>query len=425
MLLRAHASATPWHWTRHFQGDIDMTMKNRLDVRIQQMQNLLAVSKELSTRISALPRELRDMIYEEIWEVKGGLGLDHGIKAMLPESHSPHRWLPGRCFQTVRPISLCSCSMHLPHFVQSRFVGKAMADEMLSTLRRIIRVHGASHEQYKYDLDWNTMNRFQTPDIFHLGISLHSLFDKLHLRVHFHHLNLIENDQYLDMLGISGGFKARLAGCVRSLEMLCDHGPRRITFIFKETTWARSSVAASLFRGLSAVFHKLKGLGFDMRVEFAANYTQSWILSAKEWTAGPEPDPSTWDLAAWNLNFTRTNLEYLAPRTPRPSGVIWVHNPNGPMGPRFLEKAVVWESIRRNLYQFRPEVDQAVRLRHNEAGQAFVDCGCNLEAHTCSPYYCCHDHGGWDEEYIGGNRSWNKYCYKCAEAGLKPKGWFQ
>lgn len=76
-----------------------------------------------------------------------------------------------------------------------------------------------------------------------------------------------------------------------------------------------------------------------------------------------------------------------------------------------------WESIRRNLYRAVPETEQAVKLVDRGAGKMQVDCGCKTGEHTCSDYYLCGKHSGWDHE-IAGSKT---YYYKCL-AGVPVEG---
>ncbi|KAH9865623.1 hypothetical protein J1614_009208 [Plenodomus biglobosus] len=205
-------------------------------------------TKELSTRIFMLPREFGDMIYEDIWRIEECWELNYfGINKILPQSYSWCKWSPPRCSPDAGSTALCPCLAHLPQLVQSRLMGKAMASEMLGTLRRLIRAHVASNDQHEYNLEWSDMVYFATPDIFHLGMSIHSLFEKLRLRVHFGCLEIIKNDRGLEALGIPGGFTSQLAGCVKSLRMLSDQGLRRITFVFEETAQTVPSNVTFLF----------------------------------------------------------------------------------------------------------------------------------------------------------------------------------
>lgn len=315
-------------------------------------QYFRALYKELSTRIFMLPQEIRDMIYEKIWGIEECWQLDYfGIDKALPPSCSWCKWSPPRSSPDAGSTALCPCSAHLPQLVQSRLVGKAMASEMLGTLRRMN--HVGSNDRHDYNLEWGDMEYFATPDIFHLGMCVHSLFEKLHLRVHFGCLDGIENDRGLEALGVPGGFTTQLAGCVQSLGMLSDQGPRRITFVFEETGQTVPSNVTFLFRALCAVFHELKGHVFDMRVQYRPCWMSKWNLRASEWIIGPEKDPWTWDLATWNPNFTRTNFQYLPKSV---SGDCSFHDPNGPVEICFLTKLPVWESIRRDLYYFQPDV---------------------------------------------------------------------
>jgi hypothetical protein len=102
----------------------------------------------------------------------------------------------------------------------------------------------------------------------------------------------------------------------------------------------------------------------------------------------------------------------------------FIPNPNGPVdGKLFCDfplKVPVWEGIRKYLYRAHLDLGEvdAVQFRKGPRtpnGEWYIDCECAKGGDTCSPYYQCYEHGGWD------GRGWdgpNTYCYTCA--GLGP-----
>ncbi|KAI8936358.1 hypothetical protein NX059_006770 [Plenodomus lindquistii] len=339
---RAQGSLTRWYWPPRPLGIT--TVRNRHHVKFLRAQYLCALYEELSARLSALPREIRDLIYEELWE-PGWFWEPgdcwrlnwYGIEEILPVTLR-YPWSPNCCSPATSPTFLCPCSTHLPYFIQVRLMDKVVVGEILDALNRRIRAHtrscASTIREHKYRINWDTLERFATPDIFHLGVSIHRLFETLHLRVLFDCMDVIDGDGGLEVLGIPGGFKAQLDRCVKSLWALCEEKPRRVTFVFKAKRYPprMPSNATFLFRALSAVFHELKARGFDVHVVYE-DYWCRWELSVRHWAMEDEPDPWTWDLTAWNLNLTRSDLHF----HPRRRGEHFPE-PNGPIQGSVLEE---------------------------------------------------------------------------------------
>jgi hypothetical protein len=93
------------------------------------------------------------------------------------------------------------------------------------------------------------------------------------------------------------------------------------------------------------------------------------------------------------------------------------------------EKVTVWDALRRYLYRYKREVEKGVKIvkvLNTETAEHYneywLDCGCAPEKHTCSNYFFCRMHSGWDCTQSPYNLDIE--CWKCREGGFPPVEWW-
>jgi len=319
---------------------------------------------------------------------------------------------PPQCSKQASLTSTCACSKELAYFFNPDFMGQVAALEMLAAFKTNIGWHLAHYDWPRYWLHWNDLAAFTDRKLFHLGYVLHDLFPDMHLSIYINFTTDKASKNCPEQVGLSDAADTEVAKFAVALSDLSNYTPRKVTFSFHDDVDHVPENMDFAFRMLSQPFRQLKDREFEVRTRYVAGESYGGL---GEWNIGSgcwdieESDVWQWALHDWNLNFTQAN-EFFQPRSMW--GDDFNPNPHGPLRKQtgdYTIKIPVWESIRRYLYRAFPEVEQAVRLVDRGEGEMYVDCGCETGRHSCSDYYLCREHGGWDED-IGGK---NTYCYKC------------
>ena len=319
-------------------------------------------------------------------------------------------------------------------------MGKDIALEILEWFRQEVRKGTRDANRARYRVHWKDVEVFATRDILHLGLTLHQLLEECHLTIEIGELNDMGSEATLDVLGIS-----RSADClnkfVHALELLLKEKPRPVTFLLKDEVRATPTNMEHVLRKLSIPFHRLHQRGFEMgvildnsKVKPRSSVSSSvyvrtydglgeWHLGDDGWGTldGRAASVWNWTLRDWGMHFTRGNEMF------KPSCEMsdrFHPNPNGPVDiyfeyfqGGFRKKIELWEGIRRYLYRSFPDTATAVVLVKGGDDEWYVDCGCPTGKHTCSDYFLCWKHGGWDQ----GCTRWNNYCYKCLGYGASEQ----
>jgi hypothetical protein len=373
-----------------------------------------ASGHELFARLFRLPRELRDIIYGHL------LRLDEGSRAAI-EHFFPgeHVVPPSPCCSPSYPAIICPCMTGLAHFINPDFVGKSAALEIVEAFKTSVRRGIQEREAPQYLIHWNDLAAFADHELFHLGMTVHDVFEHMHLQI------------YLDFgsgtgfhgtpkLGLAQATNAELEGVAQAIARLALSKPRSVTFEFGNVAGVLSQSKRSVFGNtpvllkialvfgiLGTPFRQLKVAGFDVFVTYG-----DWDLGSGSWN-GERSDVWAWTLRDWCLNFTMSH-GYSKPCVSDMCSRAFIQNPHGPLkeyGMDWEDTLPIWESIRKELYQAFPNVDEAVKVVDRGNGELYVDCGCETGRHTCCEYYLCAAHGGWDVEYF----KQNTYCYKCLD----------
>jgi len=366
-----------------------------------------AAYREIVARLFVLPRELRDMIYDELWALHSCKetfinGLICGDDRINRRREPWTQRYPGKldCF--------------LPNLAKEWFGEREVATEMLKAFGRRdgtdITARGCSDSWSSYHVSWKKLNDLITVKMFDSDVTLYELLGNTGLVIVFDCMDKIDGVEGLERIGIPGNFNAELRRCIDALSLLRNQKPRPITFGFEDETTGVPSNVTHLFRSLSGPFHELRQLGFDINIRCQTNgyFRYVWDMSGTYNTHSPHTDDvDKWTLRDWSLNFTRVNEQFEEAHL---MGETFVFNPNGPLRGSFRIKKHVWEAMRKELYRAYPEIDNVVKWTKNEKGEIWMDCGCAKEKHTCCPYYLSYKHGGWDVIEDG---RWNNSCYIC------------
>jgi hypothetical protein len=363
--------------------------------------------RELVPRLLVLPREIRDMIYDELWSL--GSSKEYLMNQLVCEDSTFGRYRRRSAKHGHRPSNgrtVC----HLPSFSKRAFVGAEVAREVLDAFRRRDSTSEGDGSRAHY-VSWENLHDFTTAKVFQSGFTLYELLENLDLFIVFDCVDQIDGNEGLERIGIPGCFNAKLRRCIDTLSSLRHRKPRSITFQFIDLTDGVPSSITYLFRSLSVPFHELRHLGFDVRVIYGAFGVFNWDMSGEHNHHGSHTeDVWNWTLRDWSLNFTRTNGHFkeasFMDRT-------FVFNPNGPLSGRYRVKKPIWEALRKELYRAYPDVDTAVKWTKNTKGEIWIDCGCVDEEHTCCTFYLCGEHGGWDWRSGRLDDDLNTYCYIC------------
>ena len=372
----------------------------------------------ISTKLTQLPRELRDIIYSHVLEMQP---YDSLLAHFFPKKLIPP---PPCCNSRSSTVStICPCSTGLKHFLNPEFLGKNHTLEILDVFKTYIRSKNGRRYGAEYSLHRSEFAPFAERELFHLGTTLHELCEDMRLIVRLNFADTRTEERYTERLeiGLSNATDDEMKRAVQALSALRSGKPRRITFAFSdETLDGPPKNMNHVLRTLGVPFRELKSSGFDVRLTYNSgdrglplDVFGQWNLVSNFWS-DHFLEPWQWTLKDWSVNFTMTNDRF------QPWGMMgdsYTVNPHGPVNKPHKDFRLVlpvWESIRRELYQAFVEIDEVVKLVDRGDGKMFVDCGCEADRHTCCDYYLCDAHGGWDNDTNGPNT----YCYKCR--GIEP-----
>jgi hypothetical protein len=287
-----------------------------------------ASMRELTARLFALPRELRDLAYDYIWKTKPSATWSL-IKLVLIEQCNDGRiQLPPACSDTLGRLPSCKCLTKAPSFLDPGLMGEQMIPELLEAYHKEVQTWGIA-DRGSYRLHWNDIAAFAARNLFHLGVTLHGLLKHFRLEISIDCLEASQHRSSRTRLG-PGCTNNRLACFVDTLNLLCQEEPRPVTFAFKDKEKKTPSHMEYVFRALSGPFQKLKERGFDPRVTYTSSGFGKWDLSSDGW----EPkslDVWKWTAYDWRTNFTRCN-EWFQPACFMGDG--FHPNPNGPVDVR-------------------------------------------------------------------------------------------
>lgn len=391
--------------------------EHELELDTAILRHSKAACEELSARVLQLPRELRDDIYFHLW----GFPFYHEYDAEATFGKTLNSFGPTLvklalpCTEARQSIPTCACLRKVPRFLDPGLVGRQFALEALEMYQKQTGTRTRYHARYL--VHWSDMEAFATRDVLHLGLTLHEVLTNHHLTIDIGSLEDIGRESTLDAIGIPGS-SGRLDRLVDALYALSKQKPRPITFAFEDRVAKTPFNLDYVLHKLSGPFHQMHKSGFDMTADYdnGGSRFSRRPLGVGKWTIGEDgwdPDRKdvwSWGLHQWNLHFTRSNEGFY------PAGGMgesFYFPPNGPIAKHLSDpycgRMQLWESIRRFLYRAFPDVEEAIVLKEGDDGYLYIDCGCPEDKHTCSDYYLCQKHDGWDR----GSGHSNDYCYKC------------
>ncbi|KAH3992329.1 hypothetical protein HBI81_194060 [Parastagonospora nodorum] len=389
-------------------NDAEVAKRELEDAIVRQSK---ASCLDISAKLTQLPRELRDTVYNYMLEERP---YNRPLVHFFPRDVVP----PSPCCSSSPSSSICPCSTGLVHFLNPDFMGETIALEILDAFKTDMRAEKGRRYRPNYSLHWSELKEFASRELFHLDTTLHELCEDMRLSVRLNFADVLTEKKHTERLeiGLSTATDDAIQSAVQALSTLRSGKPRRITFAFSdEALEGPPKNMDQVFCALGVPFRELKSAGFDMRLTDTSGDRDlwwdgfgHWKLSSNYWNDCLR-EPWSWTLRDWSVNFTMTNYQF------QPSGMggdRYTPNPHGPVNKPhkdFRQKLQVWESLRRELYQSFVEIDEAVKLVDRGDGKIFVDCGCEADGHTCCEYYLCDTHGGWDNDSDGSNT----YCYKC------------
>ncbi|KAF2797192.1 hypothetical protein K505DRAFT_372641, partial [Melanomma pulvis-pyrius CBS 109.77] len=246
----------------------------------------------LSTHILRLPREIRDLIYAQVFNRAPPPFFD----VFWPEFG--HVWLPG-C-----PGPPCTCLRHLPHFIDANYMGRQVAREMLETCKTV-----ATQYLIDYVVGGSQLKAYFTADAFHVGMTRAELFGDLDLVVEFGEFMYREREA-------THGSDTDLDSAVGMLLNLPFERPRKITFDIKHSHTQHAHMTHAL-RVLGPAFRGMRDKGFDVRFTYV-NYDlyldwefgpKAWEWSASEWLTNYLDDVFTSQSVKDEWKFNNQNFE--------------------------------------------------------------------------------------------------------------------
>lgn len=362
-----------------------------------------AAYREIVARLFALPRELRNMIYDELWALDS---CRRTLIDVLIRGHDRNNQL--RAPWNQRYSGKFDCFP--PNLAKQWFGRMEVATEMLKAFGKRDGTDTIDMSCTTYHVSWKKLHDLTTVKIFHSDVTLYELLGNMRLAIVFDCMDEINGNEGLERMSIPGNFNAELRRCIDVASSLRNQTPRPITFRFEDQTTGVPSNITHLFRSLSGPFHELRQFGFDINIRCQTNghCDCAWDMSGTYNNHGPHTDDvDKWTMRDWSLNFTRVSGQF---QNASGMGELFIFNPNGPLPGSFRIKKHVWEVMRKELYRAYPEIESVVKWTKNKKGEIWMDCGCVNEEHTCCPYYLCLKHGGWEVNLDG---KWNTSCYIC------------
>lgn len=224
----------------------------------------------LAMHILRLPREVRDMIYTQVFNRAPPPFFD----VLWPEH--------GHVWQRGCPGPPCTCLQHLPHFIDANYMGRQVAREMLETCKTV----GAEYLM-DYTIRGGELEAFVEEDVFHVGMTRAELFKDLDLVVEFGEFMYGEQEA-------TDGSDTQLGSAVSILLDMPFEQPRKITFDVKHKRTQHAHISHAL-HVLGPAFRGMREKGFDVRLSYV-NYELglAWDFGAKAWE---------WTAKEWLTNY--------------------------------------------------------------------------------------------------------------------------
>lgn len=227
---------------------------------------------EIATNMLRLPRELRDMIYEQLFNEYP----PPFYNMVWP--HNENQW-PLRCSGPP-----CTCLRLHPHYIDLNFMDRQVAREVLQVFKSI-----AAAYYYEFNMCHHEVEDFVTGDAYHVGITREELFRGTDLQINFW---FVLYDKEAEWLENKDKTDAEIASTSKFLMEIPFKGLRSITFDIDCPRLLEHPINLScVLKATSPAFHGLRDKGFSVRLrykhgELMINWdfgVAVWDWSAEEW----------------------------------------------------------------------------------------------------------------------------------------------
>jgi hypothetical protein len=227
---------------------------------------------QIATKLLRLPRELRDMIYIQLFNE-----YPPPFYNMIRPISEP-QW-PVKC--TGPP---CNCLRLHPHYIDLNFMGRQVAREVLEVFKPI-----AAGYHYEYNILHFEVEDFVTEDAYHVGITREELFRGMDLNIEFWS---VLYDKEVEWLENKDKLDAGIASTLNFLMEIACKQPQSITFDIGCASLDEHPINLSyVLKAISPAFHRLREKGFSMRLRYKHPALMIewefgvavWDWSAEEW----------------------------------------------------------------------------------------------------------------------------------------------
>lgn len=244
-----------------------------------------AANKSITSRILNLPRELRDTIYNYLWEPDSRC--DPNRDLLYWWEHFDELWIGKDSMSRDSSLPVIITSLRPPHFVDHAFVGKPFAVEVLKwfkdSIGKDLRPQGTQNPVAECLLLDASMEAFVNKDVFGVGMTVDELTRNLDLNIDFQCDALESEDNDAECLTLQNYLCALDKGVSALLNMpytqrmiIYDQTrrnvivrPRIVTLAVRQECF--TSIQATLVPILKLVLRAYKGLktkGFTVKVRY-------------------------------------------------------------------------------------------------------------------------------------------------------------
>lgn len=218
---------------------------------------------ELAARVLALPREIRDIIYDNLWNRDP----PPFYEMLWPEN--------GYSWGKKCPGPPCDCMKNLPHFVNCNFMGKQFAREVLESFQAV-----AGGYIMDFRVPANELGDFIGSDAFHVGITPEELFREVFLEIMLG--NFVYGDGKVYAL-VESQITTKLKEVAKLLLSIPYAPEREITFNITHAL-ERTVNLRDVLRILKPAFQGLKEKEFEVKLHYICyNADIDWKFGRDTW----------------------------------------------------------------------------------------------------------------------------------------------
>jgi hypothetical protein len=253
-------------------------------------------------RVLELPRELRDTVYEYLWDFERDYDPNRDLLYWWDAFDEPWFGFHERISKSPR-LRMPAIGLRPPHFVDKAFVGPKFAREALERFKDAIgkdlRPVGDKNPVAECGLIDVSMEDFAKKDVFGVSLTMEDLVRNLDLRINFQcdalsnidiagledeHLTDV-NDNVIALINIP--YTYRIITHNENSRHLQTR-PRIVTLaIRQEYGFSDRSDLQSILKIVARAYHGLKGKGFTVKVQYYSEDIELKVLfedDVWEWT---------------------------------------------------------------------------------------------------------------------------------------------